>query len=159
MKTITTRLILISFIVCVLFSLAACSSLPKVLKEEEISQPDTFLISETNDEELDGIMALVRASFVIALGDDDDVYVGYSEEDKTVYAVYYSSFSKYGVPGVDYDGVVSSVKGISSTIIENVDFGDYKLGIIVVDGSKYSSSLDVLFIIKNGKEVVNHTSW
>lgn len=153
MKKIISILLLVC---CLAICLTSCSSLPEELKNETMPQPDTFMTKTDADSSVENIIKEVSALAAIAF---DDFYVGYSKSDKTIYIVYYSDLSKYGAPGVDLSDVIPSVEGIAYEINSRVYFGDYDLGIVTVDGSKYSSELDILFIIKNNEVVKNYTHW
>ena len=151
-KIISILLLVCSLAIC----LTSCSSLPKELKKETMPQPDTFMTKTADDSSVENIIKEVSALASVAF---DDFYVGYSKSDKTIYIVYYSGLSKYGAPGVNYSNVIPSVEGIAYEISSKVNFGDYDFGIVTVNGSKYSSELDILFIIKKGEVVKNYTSW
>lgn len=157
-------IISILLLVSILMSMTSCGSLPSTLKnKEQIGKAETFLDLSPADTDIKALVAKATASWGIALGDldTDNVVTGYSKEDKTIYTIYYTSFSKNDGTTWGFKGssVISSVEGISKKIISNNDFGDYNYGVIVVKGYSFSSSVDVLFILKNNKEVANYTDW
>ena len=153
MKKLISAVLLVCMFALVLTS---CSSLPKEMSGETMAQPSTFMKKTTGDADIDNIIKKVTVAAAFAL---DDLYVGYSESDKTIYLVNYTSLSKYGHAGIDYSDIIPAVEGIAEEISKNVDFKGYHFGIITVDGHEYNSELDILFIVKDGKVVKNYTSW
>lgn len=146
------RIISLLLLTCALtLCLASCSSLPEALKGDTLESTSGFLNTNPDDSEIkrivDEVSVLADAAFKSST-------VGYSESDKTIYVVYYSGFSKYGAPGVDYSDVIPSVEGIYNEISSKVSFGDYSFGIVTV-----GSSSSILFIIKDRKVVKDNTDW
>lgn len=159
MKKLSTLLLTVALVLTSVISLAACTSLPEELKGEKMSKPDTFLTQSADDPAVSSIIKEVKALALTAFGNTSDFYVGYSEDDETVYLVYLSSFGKSTVPGVNYSEVKESIVGIASEISKSVDFGDYSFGMVTTGGSKYASSLTILMIIKDGEIIEDYTSW
>ena len=162
MKKTVLSVVSMFLMLIMMFSLVSCSSLPSAVKDKKIEKAQSFLELNPSDEEITSMINKATASWMLALGNDDDVVTGYSKQDKAIYTIYYTNFSSMDMSsyGVDQSEIIPSVKGISEKITKSVDFGSYKYGVIVVKGYKSSSySADVLFVLMNNKEVANYTSW
>ena len=146
------KIISLLLLTCTLaLCLTSCSSLPKALKGDTLESTSDFLETNPDDAEIKKIIDEVSVLADVAFKSSS---VGYSESDKTIYIIYYSGFSKYGAPGVNYSDVIPSVEGIAYEISNKVNFGKYNFGIVTV-----GSGSNILFIIKDGKLVKDNTEW